>query len=138
MPSHTETMWSIEFVLHIYSKDEILVVPPWKRSWTWGSAHGLTLMQGLIETIFANRSINEINVVYDDKSGKYILNDGRHRVETLERFANNLFPIEIGGNKVYYNDLNHETARAFLNYKIDVTVENYSLAHNKKEILIGI
>ena len=131
-------MWSIEFILKIYSKDENLVIPPWKRSWTWGSAHGLALMQGLIESIFANYRIPEITVVCDDKSGKYILEDGRHRVETLVRFVNNLFPIEIGGHEVFFKDLSAESMSFFLNYKIDVKIEDYRLAHCKKTLLSEI
>ena len=136
MSSNEETTWSIEYILRIYSND--LVIPPWKRTWTWDSAHGLTLMQGLIESIFANRKIPEITVVFDSKSRKHILDDGRHRVETFKRFANNLFPIETGHTAVYFKDLSPESKHNFLNYKIGVKIENHSLAHAKKEILSEI
>ena len=136
MTSHTKTTWSIEYILRIYSSGENnLVIPPWKRSWTWDSAHGLTLMQGLIESIFANRKIPGIAVVYDKQSNKYILDDGRHRVETLVRFVDNLFPIIIGGHAVFFKDLSAESVSIFLNYEIDVKIENYSLAHCKEAIL---
>jgi hypothetical protein len=136
MPFHTGATWSIEYILRIYSSEKNnLVIPPWKRSWTWDSAHGLTLMQGLIESIFSNRKIPEIVVVYDKLSEKYILDDGRHRIETLVRFVDNLFPIEFGGHAVFFKDLGAESTSIFLNYEIGVKIENCSLVHCKKAML---
>lgn len=135
----TTENWTVENILHMYSsvhqQAQILIVPPWKRTWTWDSKHGLTTMQGLIQSILASYPVPAINVIRCGETGRFLLDDGRHRIETCMRFVKNMFPIAVGSHVVYFKDLDVETVNVFMKYKIPVNIQEYNIVHKKYEIL---
>jgi hypothetical protein len=88
-------------------------VPDCQRAWAWEGKRGRQRQMKIILSILYQYPVPPpiLSFSRNDQGGDlYEIYDGRHRVETIQRFYNNKFPIicTVNGKKrdVYYSDLN--------------------------------
>lgn len=83
-----------------------LYLPPHQREWSWTDRKGLEKMRKFIDSVLHNYPIHTIilNAIDDGTRERWAIYDGRHRVETLWRFAHNEFSLIVDdGEPVWYN-----------------------------------
>lgn len=104
--------------------DVVLQVPDFQRQWSWNGKRGLVRMQKLIDSMIKNYPIPAIilNKVGRGLRSKFMIFDGRHRIETLWRFHENKFKINIGGRMFKFEELPQVIQERFLNRRITAII----------------
>jgi hypothetical protein len=113
-----------------------LELPPWQREWAWKNKTGQVKMRELIDSVFYNYPIPPIFLLTKPEThiDKKLVNDARHRIETLWKFKNNKFSIPVGDREIFYKDLNAHDARLFNNREIPVIITSKATEKQKREI----
>lgn len=108
----------------------------WQRTLAWKNASGLVKMRELVDSIFYNYPIPPIFLLEDPAAPdvRRLINDGRHRIETLWKFKNNKFAIIVGEREIFYKDLSAQDARVFNERVIPVMTTTGATEKQKREI----
>ena len=94
-----------------------ICIPTCQREWAWKNARGLKKMQSLIDSVMNGYPIPTC-ILNRTNLRKYEIYDGRHRIETLYRYANDRFEW----NGKLYSTLTHDEKAHFENRQIPVTI----------------
>ncbi len=135
----SKEIWNVKKIVNLYKNEstKYLEVSSWRKAWTWTDKKGIIKMQSLIESILSEFDIGSIELIEkpDTDYKQYLINDGRHRIETLTKFINNEFPIIVGSYEKYFKDLSNTTQESILQYNIEVIILDYNISYNKKSYI---
>jgi len=138
---HThETTWTVDEIIENYQRPDQEInpirntfIPDCQRNWAWSNKNGKAKMELFIDSVIMGYPIpsfilNKLNSRYHD------LYDGRHRMETISRYANNEFPWK----GKYFKDLSKEEENRFLRREIPVTLVRNATRDQLAEIFIRL
>lgn len=97
--------------------DRDIRLPSCQREWAWKNSRGLKKMQGLIDSVMMGYPIPTC-ILNRTSMRQFEIYDGRHRIETMYRYANDRF--EWNGKK--YSTLSDTEKDQFNNRQIPVTI----------------
>jgi len=116
-------------------------VPECQRAWGWEGKLGRQRQMKIIHSILQQYPVPPpiLSHSRNDQGGdRYEVYDGRHRIETIQRFYNNKFPIKvpIDGKKrdVYYRDLNDYDQMTFNRAMIPMIIAKNATRDDLNEI----
>lgn len=115
----TEDSWFIEQIVEDYNPDNTgsLYLPISQREWAWKNARGIVKQQRLIDSAMNGYPIPTC-ILNRVSTTRFEIYDGRHRIETLWRYANDLFKW----NGKLFSELTQDEKDRFNNRKIPVTI----------------
>jgi len=116
-----------------------LYLPSHQREWSW-KRNEVKKMRTLIDSVLHGYPIPAIilNAIDDGKRERWEIYDGRHRVETLWRFANNRFGLMVDERLVYYRDLIESDRARFDKCQIPVAITNAAKPEQLAEVFIRL
>lgn len=111
-----------KMVYEFNSENLNCIIPEQQREYLKGN--DLVWCQELVETIFKNSSLDEVEL--HPTSNGYELHDGQQRLVTLGRFYKGEFPRLVktknGTRNVYFDELTEENKQTFLNFNVFVRI----------------
>ena len=134
-----EDRWFVDFIVDNYKPpseaigDRDINVPPCQREWAWKGAAGLKKQQGFVDSIMSGYPVPSC-IVNRIGPMQFYVYDGRHRMETLWRYANNKFEW----NSKKFSDLTLEEQRRFKNRELPVTITDNATTHELAEMFIRL
>lgn len=131
-------IWSVAQIVEDYvpptdsvenQKRARMSVPECQRAWGWEGKRGKKRQRKIVDSILRHYPIPPPILSHhrnDQGVEGYEIYDGRHRIETIQRFYNNKFPIKVtvDGKKrdVYYRDLNDYDQMTFTRAMIPMII----------------
>lgn len=130
--------WSIQRICDDYTapsadgykyEDTQVRVPGHQRLWGWTGKKGQRLQQELIDSILKGYPIPAPVLSYSrdaNKNDHYDIEDGRHRIETIQAFRNDKFAVPVDENETSvmkrFSELDERTQERYLNTTIPVII----------------
>lgn len=149
MRSENDT-WAVSKIVEEYvpptepeekQKHARMRVPECQRAWAWEGRRGRQRQMKIILSILNQYPVPPpiLSFSRNDQGGDlYEIYDGRHRVETIQQFYNNKFPIilMVNGKKrdVYYGDLNDYDQMTFCRAMIPMIIAKNASQDDLKDI----
>jgi len=141
----TEHLWTVNNIKKIYSPPEVreqekgIIVPSHQRLWAWKNKIGAKKMDDLIDSIIMGFPIptcilNRMREGSNLSTSLYAVYDGRHRIETIYRFANDKFKWK---GKLY-SELSQEHKDRFNNRGLPITVVHNATNDQLADIFIRL
>jgi len=136
--TYTTTQLTVKQLIQWREKGK-LGIPMHQRGYVWDLKH----QKSLLDTIYRGLPISsltlstaDISGVYvEEAKGKYYIEDGQQRVQTLLRFKQNKFSLRLSeDNEVSYDDLLETDRETILNYKVPVLIYSGATEENRIEI----
>jgi len=118
-----EDRWSVANFVESYTPpeennpDKEIFVPECQRQWAWKATTGLQKQQKLIDSVMNGFPIPTC-ILNRTQLRKFEVYDGRHRIETMYRYANDKF----AWNGKLYSELTDAEKDKFNNREIPVTI----------------
>ena len=134
-----EDRWFVDYVIDNYKppteaiEDRDINVPACQREWAWKGKLGLKKQQGFVDSIMNGYPIPSC-IVNRVGALRFYVYDGRHRMETMWRYANDKF--EWNGKK--FSELTTDEQRRFKNREFPVTITNNVTTHELAEMFIRL
>ena len=136
--TYTTTQFTVKQLIQWREKGK-LGIPLHQRGYVWDIKH----QKSLLDTIYRGLPISSLTlstadisgVSMEEAKGKYYIEDGQQRVQTLLRFKQNKFSLRLSeDNEVSFDDLLENDRELILNYKIPILIYSGATEENRIEI----
>ena len=136
--TYTTTQFTVKQLIHWREKGK-LGIPLHQRGYVWDQKH----QKALLDTIYRGLPISSLTlstvdlsgVSIEEGKGKYYIEDGQQRVQTLLRFKQNKFSMQLSkDNEISFDDLLENDKEIILNYKVPVLIYSGATEENRIEI----